>query len=410
MISHIGWTRMRQVNPLLGQYCLAALLAMAWAANTMAQSADMTQQVNANSPGAQTNWPQLGYNNAHTGLNPFEKVLSPSTVGRLKELWAFTTSGNVGGPAVVNGIVYFGSSDSHVYAVHASNGALVWNTLLGDGGGNMVPSVVNGMVYLGTGIDHGHLYALNAATGAIVWKFHPGAGVNSSPTVANGKVYIAANDSKVYALNASTGAMVWTFTADASFICSPSVANGKVYVASTGGTTYALNATTGAMVWRFPNPTNSIFSPSLAVAKGKVYVGENDGNIYALDASTGAVVWSDFISFGGLEVVAAPAVANGVVYIGANDGSFWALDAITGAKVWENPQSSEIFVNSAVANGVVYAVGQSQVLHILDAVNGKVLNTLTLGGPIYYSSPAVVNGSVYVGSFDKKLHAYGLTQ
>jgi len=59
---------------------------------------------------------------------------SPFHSGGLKEEWTFTTTGGVVGPALVDGIVYFGAGDGNAYAVHASTGALVWKTFVGDGG------------------------------------------------------------------------------------------------------------------------------------------------------------------------------------------------------------------------------------------------------------------------------------
>ena len=54
----------------------------------------------------------------------------------------------------------------------------------------------------------------------------------STPTVANGLVYVGSADFKVYALNASTGSKVWSFTTGDLVWSSPVVANGVVYVAS----------------------------------------------------------------------------------------------------------------------------------------------------------------------------------
>jgi outer membrane protein assembly factor BamB len=56
---------------------------------------------------------------------------------------------------------------------------------------------------------------------------------------------------------------------------------------------------------------------------------------------------------------------------------------------------------------VVYGAGESGILYAFDASTGKILKTLSTAGPIL-SSPAVINGTLYVGSFDKKLHAWGL--
>ena len=41
--------------------------------------------------------------------------------------WRFHTNGKIiSSPAVAGGIVYVGSGDGNIYAVHASDGSLVW--------------------------------------------------------------------------------------------------------------------------------------------------------------------------------------------------------------------------------------------------------------------------------------------
>jgi serine/threonine-protein kinase len=45
------------------------------------------------------------------------------------------------------------------------------------------------------------VYALNAATGAKLWSHAAGTGVFSSPTVANGAVYVGSDDGKLYAFH-----------------------------------------------------------------------------------------------------------------------------------------------------------------------------------------------------------------
>ena len=96
----------------------------------------------------------------------------------------------------------------------------------------------------------------------------------SSPAVADGKVYVGSNDTKVYALNALTGALVWNYTTGAEVISSPAVADGKVYVGSYDDKIYCLNAATGALVWSYT--ADDYFFSSPAVADGKVYIGSYD--------------------------------------------------------------------------------------------------------------------------------------
>jgi hypothetical protein len=43
-----------------------------------------------------TNWSQFRFTPRHNGLNPYENVLSPSTVGSIDLHWSFTTFGNFG--------------------------------------------------------------------------------------------------------------------------------------------------------------------------------------------------------------------------------------------------------------------------------------------------------------------------
>lgn len=72
------------------------------------------------------------------------------------------------------------------------------------------PAIVNGVVYIGS--YDGNMYALNAANGSKQWSFLTGDRVFSSPAVVRGIVYLGSLDHNVYALNAATGAEIWSFT------------------------------------------------------------------------------------------------------------------------------------------------------------------------------------------------------
>ena len=325
-----------------------------------------------------SNWSQFLEDNMQR-WNPNETILGVNTVGNLTEKWGAEIS--VGcceipqsSPAVVNGVVYFGSVG--MSAMNAATGVSLWSF---DTEGLIAssPAVVNGVVYFGSGDSN--VYALNAGTGARLWSFTTGSSIKSSPAVANGVVYIGSDDHKVYALNASTGAELWSFTTGGAVDSSPAVANGAVYVSSWDGHFYALNASTGAYQWSWAiNAPNA----SPAVANGVVYIIADDGTLYALNGTNGARLWSDAI---GNLANSPPAVANGVVYIGAD--KLYALNAGTGAHLWTFPVGGS---SPVVANGVVYFSGDN--LYALNASTGAQLWSFPSGG----FGPVVANGMVFV--------------
>jgi outer membrane protein assembly factor BamB len=273
----------------------------------------------------QTNWAQFHYSVLHKSVNPYENVLSPTTVGSIGLDWSFTTGGEIylSAPAVANGVVYVGSTDFNLYALNSSTGALLWKYATANGVYSS-PAVANGVVYFGS--QDSNLYALNATTGTLLWKYTTGRAVESSPTVANGVVYVGSDDCNLYALNGHTGALLWKYTAGGAVYSSPAWANGVVYFGSADNSLYALNGHTGALLWNYTT-LGGIDGSSPAVANGVVYVGSNDENIYALDAPTGSPLWQYTT---GNAVYSGSAVANGVVYAGSADGTLYAFDETGG--------------------------------------------------------------------------------
>ena len=183
---------------------------------------------------AYTPWAQFHRANTQR-FNPCEKVLNVHNVEGLSLKWSYTTGGGVVGAA--NGVVYVGSNDHNQYALNASTGAPLWSYATGDVGTS--PTVANGVVYVSPYSDwYSNLYALNASTGAELWSYSD-RGFLSSPAVANGVVYIGSWDHKVYALNAKTGKKLWSYTTGSSVDSSPAVANGVVYFSPSNGGVYA---------------------------------------------------------------------------------------------------------------------------------------------------------------------------
>ena len=138
------------------------------------------------------------------------------------------------------------------------------------------------------------LKASNVAMLRVRWKAYLGSITQSSPVVANGRLYVGSLNHKLYAFNASNGKLLWT--------------------AETGG---------------------PIFSTS-AWANNVVYVASGDYYLYALDAATGLELWRSYLGGAG----SSPTISDGVIYIGssiaaAGGSNFMhAIDATTGRELW----------------------------------------------------------------------------
>ena len=56
------------------------------------------------------------------------------------------------------------------------------------------------------------------------------------------------------------------------------------------------------------------------------------------------------------------------VFVGNYDHNLYALDAATGVKKWESATGGEIYSSPSVANGIVYVGSNDKKLHAFDAM------------------------------------------
>ena len=133
-------------------------------------------------------------------VHAFEGTVSALDTATGNTVWSHETNGALGlSPAVVGGVVYFGSSDGFLNLLEADSGNLVKRYQIG-GEPVAPPVVVDGVVYFGSA--EGYVYALDTDTGELLWHYLTGVNIFSLPAVSDGVVYIASMDNIVYALTA----------------------------------------------------------------------------------------------------------------------------------------------------------------------------------------------------------------
>ena len=158
-------------------------------------------------------------------------------------IWKFETGGAVRyAPAVdKNGIVYFGSKDTNLYALDARSGDEKWrNNLSGLSWVSTAPAIGTDFIYAGTS-DMVRLFAVDPETGETQWAFQTDGYVWSSPTAQAEIVYVGSGDGNLYAIDAHTGQELWYFETGKEIYATPVIDDGVVYITSLNGNLYALH-------------------------------------------------------------------------------------------------------------------------------------------------------------------------
>jgi outer membrane protein assembly factor BamB len=153
---------------------------------------------------------------------------------------------------------------------------------------------------------------------------------------------------------------------------------------------------------------HDIFGPCPAIVDNVLYISGGYGtSVFAINATTGVQIWNytrlTWIS-------SSPAVANGLVYFGGFDKNVTALNATTGNVVWNYTGLSWFAASSpAVVDGTLYiGGGYANNVLALNALTGEYLWNFTAGHQVH-SSPAVAYGMVYIGSYDNNMYALNAT-
>jgi outer membrane protein assembly factor BamB len=362
-------------------------------------------------------WSQFRNGPAHTGFNASERSLSPANVRRLRAAWTFRTSERIwSSAAVVNGIVYIGSSDRRVYALRGSSGQQIWSAEVG--GTPAAPAVVGGVVYVFD--DGATVTALRADSGrrlrATTVSGVEG-GFPAAPTVSGGVVYVMVEG--VTALDRRTGRILWHRALEC-FGCPVTVAGPRAYIGASDVTRdppraarmYGLNAKTGTTEWSTSIAGHPVWTP--AVSGNRVFLGSftevrgiKTFRLEAFDIADGHRHWRVPIGQSRFFTFTAPAVAGARIVVPSPSGYLHALDVTTGKRLWR----ARLTLSSsapAIANGVVYVGSGDGNLYAFALKDGKQLWSAKVGDKELTSSPTVVNGAVYVGSDDGDIVAFRL--
>jgi outer membrane protein assembly factor BamB len=170
-------------------------------------------------------------------------------------------------PTITADSIYLSDSNGSIYALDTATGAVRWHTSLS----TIAPSgrpltLSDGVIYVGIGnaAADTHLYALHAADGTVIWSTKVDGSVGE-PVVVGSVIYLpeeafsaGANENWMYALHVSDGSTIWRVdlgiagrgTLAGPYWPRPVIVNSMLYIGADDGHLYALRPADGSVVWR----------------------------------------------------------------------------------------------------------------------------------------------------------------
>lgn len=431
-------------------------------------------------------WPGYLAGAAHSSDNVADTAIVPGNVTRLTKAWSWrgdaaTMPGQPGpalyaSPTVADGAVYIGANNGYFYQLNATTGALLHKVFIGfrpkltcAARGFIATATVardpaDGLDTVYVAAPDGYLYALRATDLTRKWRSVidlPSKTVNdffqwSSPTVANGKIYVgsASHCDKPLTRGAVVGFNQTTGTEFARFFTVPSgllgggvwssvaVASDCSVYASTGTqpkntsnrydavSIVRLDGSTLTKLGSFTVPNSELggdgdFGGPPTIFGTMVGACNKNGIYYALNRTTMALVWKLRVgaksSSASAAQCSAAAIFDGTYLYLAGDpttinghsyrGSLRRVDPKSGAILWQLGLPNSILGSPSMNGGGVIAAGTYDFTstpnadYLVNAANGQLLRTLSTGGT-NFSQSAFANGYLFTANVGLGLTAY----
>jgi outer membrane protein assembly factor BamB len=284
-----------------------------------------------------------------------------------KELWTYRTGSSISAAAAVrDGRVYVTDVDGRLTCIDAKSGKEIWQYKTPSAAEiNSSPNFHKQLVLFGS--QDATLYAVDAEKGTEAWTFQIGDQIRCSPTVVEGRTFLAGCDSKLHVVDVESGKGVSDVDIREQTGSTPAVRGDVAYFGTEGGAFHAVHWRDHSIAWTFRDEKQAQgIRSSAAVTADLVIFGGRDKLVRALERATGNEKWK-FATRGMVD--SSPLVAGSRAYFGSADGRLYAVDVKTGKEVWKyeaggrfsaSPAASDEKLIIANEDGTVYCFGAKQ--------------------------------------------------
>lgn len=256
---------------------------------------------------------------------------------------------------IADDFAYFGTNN-HLHAIRLSEGVQTWSF---SASLSSTPSVAENSNIVTITANSNEVLALDSETGNKLWRFETELKPYlRTPVIRGNRLFVSASDnlnSHVHSLGLNDGREWWRSEFGLRNASTPTIADGTVYVSCRGGyklnhnrRLFALWSNDGAEKWHYDG-----YGLRHPVVVGDTVIGGSTHTFHGVDAERGTRRWKaelDRRSDPGdvINISSPPAIVDNTIYAGGSDGSIYAFES--------QPLPWKLLGGGALGVGVVAAV------------------------------------------------------
>jgi outer membrane protein assembly factor BamB len=344
-------------------------------------------------------WQMYGNEASHSST-------SGITSNSLEKIWDSDVGAGFGSfsPTIIGGIVYVGTLNGEIHALGLSTGKELASKSLG-GAIFSGPVVSDSIMVVASSQSKENILAYNIYSGKIIWSKKI-ADVESSPAVSVNQIYVVTIKGDLYELDLQTGEEIFHKTFDGPIRTSPAIADSLCVFGCDDGNVYALNTASGKMEWKYDAGSSIWCSASMSGTHSmgddsSIFVGTNGGRLLAL--SRDGELKFDFAT--GEKILSMPISDEKRVYFGCDDGNVYALDIHYGALLWKVHTDAPIVASASQTKNQIFFGSFDKNLYVIDKSDGKVEQKIDLSGRVR-TQPAIYKNYLVVGAEDSDVFGF----
>jgi len=270
--------------------------------------------------------------------------------------------------------LYVGTEQGVMHALNATTGAVRWREVTG-GPIRQRPLLVEDALYVISDTDIVTAHA--RSDGEVLWTYRREAPEGYSISghaglvMIDGKLITGMTDGMVVALNPGDGTVVWERDTSVDvdgpaggrpqFVdvdTTPTLADGHLYIASFAGGLYALDPRSGTVEWHDQTRTGIV---GIATAPGKLILSSADDGVVAITRDDAhEELWKHTIQRG---AASPPVIAGRSVLVSVSTGAFLALSLTSGAETSRFEAGYGFTALPSVHAGVGFVIANGGSLH-----------------------------------------------